>query len=113
MTAQHRDAGVPDASLGLDDPPAIAGVGMTEFASADGRPLIDLLLAAAERALDDAECDASAVDSVHVGNMAAEAFNERSGLANALTEQVRKMRGSFTTFNVLFADRADYFSGKS
>ena len=85
MTAQHRDAGVPDASLGLDDPPAIAGVGMTEFASADDRPLIDLLLAAAERALDDAECDASAVDSVHVGNMAAEAFNERSGLANALT----------------------------
>ncbi|TKX78315.1 thiolase family protein, partial [Halorubrum sp. SD626R] len=58
---------------------------MTEFASADDRPLIDLLLAAAERALDDAECDASTVDSVHVGNMAAEAFNERSGLANALT----------------------------
>jgi hypothetical protein len=30
-----------------------------------------------------------------------------------LSDYVRKMRGSFTTFNVLFADRADYFSGKS
>ncbi|WP_345780158.1 thiolase C-terminal domain-containing protein [Halorubrum laminariae] len=85
MTAQHRDAGVPDASPALDDPPGIAGVGMTEFASADDRSLVDLLLTAAERALSDAERDASAVDSVHVGNMAAEAFNERSGLANALT----------------------------
>ncbi|GAB7011630.1 thiolase C-terminal domain-containing protein [Halorubrum trueperi] len=57
---------------------------MTEFANADDRSLVELLLAAAERALDDADSDAAAVDSVHVGNMAAEAFNARSGLANAL-----------------------------
>ncbi len=29
-----------------------------------------------------------------------------------MVEQVRRMRGSFTTFNVLFADREDYFTGK-
>lgn len=29
-----------------------------------------------------------------------------------LVGQIRRMRGSFTTFNLLFADRADYFSGK-
>jgi hypothetical protein len=25
---------------------------------------------------------------------------------------LRRMQGSFTTFNILFADRGDYFSGK-
>lgn len=57
---------------------------MTAFASAADRSLLDLLLVAAERALDDADRDPAGVDSVHVGNMAAEAFNARSGLANAL-----------------------------
>ncbi|MFO8114779.1 MAG: thiolase family protein [Halorubrum sp.] len=57
---------------------------MTAFAGADERPLPELLLVAAERALDDADREPGGVDSVHVGNMAAEAFNGRSGLANAL-----------------------------
>lgn len=84
MTAQNREARALDASPSGDSTPAIAGVGMTEFASADDRSLVELLLAAAERALDDANRDAPSVDSVHVGNMAAEAFNHRSGLANTL-----------------------------
>ncbi len=62
----------------------IPGVGMTEFSSADDRSLLELLETAAERALDDAGLLTGAIDSVHVGNMAAEAFVERSGLANAL-----------------------------
>ncbi len=57
---------------------------MTAFASADDRSLPELLLAATERALGDAASGPAGVDSVHVGNMAAEAFNARSGLANAL-----------------------------
>ncbi|MDZ5809949.1 thiolase family protein [Halorubrum sp. AD140] len=84
MTAQHREAGSTDASPALADPPAIAGVGMTAFTGTADRSLLDLLFVAAERALDDAERDPADVDSVHVGNMAAEAFNDRSGLANAL-----------------------------
>lgn len=32
--------------------------------------------------------------------------------ADELLSQVRRIRGSFTTFNLLFADREDYFSGK-
>ncbi|WP_254921867.1 thiolase family protein [Halorubrum sp. Eb13] len=84
MTAQKRDARAADASLVRGDPPAITGAGMTAFATADDRSLLDLLLVAAERALDDADRDPADVDSVHVGNMAAEAFNRRSGLANAL-----------------------------
>ncbi|MGM0605782.1 MAG: thiolase C-terminal domain-containing protein [Halobacteriota archaeon] len=58
---------------------------MTTFASRDDRSLLELLAIAATRAIDDAGMTPSDVDSVHVGNMAAEAFNERSGLANALT----------------------------
>lgn len=84
MTAHNREARAVDASPDRGGPPAIAGVGMTRFQSADERSIGELLTAAAERALADADCDPSTVDSVHVGNMAAEAFNERSGLANAL-----------------------------
>ncbi|AGB39983.1 thiolase family protein [Natronococcus occultus] len=58
---------------------------MTTFTGTDDRSLAELLEIAAERALADADLEASTVDSVHVGNMAAEAFNETSGLANALT----------------------------
>lgn len=43
------------------------------------------------------------------------AIRARPGLgdeAEDLIGQVRRMQGSFTTFNVMFADREDYFSGK-
>jgi len=84
MTAQKREARAVDASPVRGDTPAITGAGMTAFATADDRSLLELLLVAAERALGDAGRDPAGVNSVHVGNMAAEAFNERSGLANAL-----------------------------
>lgn len=64
--------------------PVICGVGMTTFSTADDRPLDELLRFASEQALRDADLDSSAIDSVHVGNMAAEAFNEQSGIANQL-----------------------------
>ncbi|WP_245977795.1 thiolase family protein [Halopiger aswanensis] len=62
----------------------VPGVGMTAFQTAADRSLLDLLVAAAERALEDGGLDSDDIDSVHVGNMAAEAFNDVSGLANAL-----------------------------
>ncbi len=65
-------------------PISIAGVGMTSFTNADDRSLLELLETASERALGDADQDVADIDTVIVGNMAAEAFNRRSGLANAL-----------------------------
>lgn len=69
-------------------PVGIAGVGMTRFSSADDRPLRELLEVASEKSLTDADIDRSAIDTVIVGNMAAEAFNRRSGLANALVASI-------------------------
>lgn len=72
----------------LERSPTITGVGMTAFTKKDERPLLDLLTTAADRALDDADEPPTRVDSLHVGNAAAEAFNRRSGLANALTSEL-------------------------
>ncbi len=41
-----------------------------------------------------------------------EAIAELSGEKEDLVGQLRRMQGSFTTFNVMFQDRDDYFSGK-
>lgn len=58
---------------------------MTRFRSEADASIHDLLETAATRALDDAGVAGQDLDSVHVGNMASEAFNSRSGLHNALT----------------------------
>ncbi|WP_459807782.1 thiolase C-terminal domain-containing protein [Halopiger thermotolerans] len=69
----------------VGNPPAsIAGVGMTAFVNADDRSLLQLLATAADRAMSDAAIEQEDVDTLHIGNMAAEAFNDRSGLGNAL-----------------------------
>lgn len=57
---------------------------MTKFEDSANTSLLALLECAAERALDDAELSPDQLDAVVVGNMAAEAFVDRSGLANAL-----------------------------
>ena len=59
----------------------------------------------------------SIVDRLRSGLDALEAEIERKKEALAedaaeLRGQVARMHGSFTTFNVLFADREDYFSSK-
>lgn len=88
MSAPTRSDGSLEGSLSSADEPRISGVGMTTFRKADDRPLLELFGIAAERALSDAGVDPSSLDSVHVGNMAAEAFNARSGLANALVGSI-------------------------
>ena len=83
-----RTQGKNTDSTAATAPVGIAGVGMTPFSSADDRSLLGLLEAAAEKSVEDAGLDRSAVDTVIVGNMAAEAFNRRSGLANALVASI-------------------------
>ncbi|SFC28763.1 acetyl-CoA C-acetyltransferase/acetyl-CoA acyltransferase [Halobiforma haloterrestris] len=63
----------------------VAGAGMTAFESESDAGALELAERAAWRALDDAgDVAPGDVTSVHVGNMAAEAFDERTGLENAL-----------------------------
>lgn len=66
----------------------VAGVGMTRFRGESDASVGELMGTAATAALVDAERDADDVTSVHVGNMAAESFNRRSGLANALVASI-------------------------
>lgn len=66
----------------------IAGVGMTAFVESEERSLVEMLNTAATRALSDADVGGDSLGSLHVGNMAAEAFNGLSGLANALAGQL-------------------------
>ncbi|MDS0476908.1 thiolase family protein [Natrinema sp. 1APR25-10V2] len=61
---------------------------MTAFTKKDERSLLELLTVAADRALKDASTPSESIDSLHVGNAAAEAFNSRSGLGNALASQM-------------------------
>jgi acetyl-CoA C-acetyltransferase/acetyl-CoA acyltransferase len=61
---------------------------MTAFTDEDECSLLELLSAAADRALDDASASPEVLDSLHVGNAAAEAFNGRSGFANALASEL-------------------------
>jgi len=64
--------------------PWITGVGMTPFVGESDASLPALLETAAIEALDDADVAPDDLDAVIVGNMAAEAFSRRSGLANVL-----------------------------
>ncbi|MFB6073004.1 MAG: thiolase family protein [Halobacterium sp.] len=63
----------------------IAGAGMTRFSGDADAAVGPLLERASTRALGDAGVAGHELDAVVVGNMAAEAFEERSGLHNALT----------------------------
>lgn len=67
---------------------------MTQFERACDRSITELADTAAIRALDDADVCPDEVTSVHVGNMAAEAFNDRTGLANALAASIGADRAS-------------------
>lgn len=68
--------------------PAVGGVGMTVFEEETEDGLLDLLEQAALVALADAEVTPTELDAVVVGNMAAAAYLDRSGLANALVDSI-------------------------
>jgi acetyl-CoA C-acetyltransferase len=88
MSADELQAKSSDSAMRASVTPTIQGVGMTKFTSIDERSLPELLRTATERALADGEMSPNKIDSIHVGNMAAEAFNNRSGLANALAAEL-------------------------
>lgn len=62
----------------------IRGVGMTPFENEQSATALELAEQAAWSALEDADVPPDIIDSVHVGNMAAEAFEQRTGIENAL-----------------------------
>jgi len=62
----------------------IAGAGMTRFERTADASLLSLAATGATKALADADIQPSAVSSLHVGNMLAEATETQAGLANAL-----------------------------
>lgn len=66
----------------------VDGVGMTRFRGSTEDTLADLMGTAADRALDDSTSEGRDVESIHVGNMAAEGFNGRSGLQNLLAPKL-------------------------
>lgn len=63
----------------------VAGVGMTAFESDATGSALELAETAVWRALSDADCAPESLTSIHVGNMAAEAFERRTGIENALS----------------------------
>ena len=88
MVYTDADSRPTGESQSCDVNPSITGVGMTTFAKSDDRNLQELLRVASERALTDSEIDPKEVDSIHVGNMAAKAFNNRAGIANTLASTI-------------------------
>jgi len=84
MSDQNSAAGAGGSGGDAEGDPWITGVGMTQFVGESDASLSALLETVAVEAIDDAGVAPDDLDAVIVGNMAAEAFSRRSGLANVL-----------------------------
>lgn len=67
---------------------AIIGVGHTPFGKLKDKTLIDLLCDASLDAIEDSHTEKKEFDSVEVGCMSANAFNNISGIASALVDKI-------------------------
>jgi len=67
---------------------AIIGVGHTKFGVLENKDLLDLLCEASLQALEDSNTDDKDFDSVYVGAMSPNAFNNLSGIASALVDRI-------------------------
>lgn len=67
---------------------AIIGVGHTKFGKLEHKNLMDLLSEASLEAIKESNIYKKDVDSVHVGCMSANAFNNMSGIASALVDKI-------------------------
>ncbi|MFA4957381.1 MAG: thiolase domain-containing protein [Candidatus Methanoperedens sp.] len=73
---------------------AIIGCSMTKFGRLDGKDLMEILVEASLKAIDDAgvsECD---FDSVYVGNMLAGELSHQSAIASALVDRINLIPAS-------------------
>ncbi|MFX1587524.1 MAG: acetyl-CoA acetyltransferase [Promethearchaeota archaeon] len=67
---------------------AIIGVGHTKFGVLENKGLLNLLCEASVQALEDSNTDDKDFDSVYVGAMSPNAFNNLSGIASALVDRI-------------------------
>ena len=67
---------------------AIIGVGHTKFGRLEGKDLLDILCEASLEAIEDSNTSDKDFDSVYVGAMSPEAFNQLSGVASALVDRI-------------------------
>jgi len=67
---------------------AIIGVGHTKFGVLENKGLLDLLCEASLQALEDSNTDDKDFDSVYVGAMSPNAFNNLSGIASSLVDRI-------------------------
>lgn len=66
----------------------IIGVGHTKFGVLENKGLLDLLCEASLQALEDSNTDDKDFDSVYVGAMSPNAFNNLSGIASSLVDRI-------------------------
>src|SRR3972149_2224269 len=66
----------------------VAGCGMTKFGRHDDKSLMDLLVEASVKALEDAHAEHARIDSVYVATMLAGELTHQTCVANALTDQL-------------------------
>ncbi len=67
---------------------AIIGCGMTKFGRLDGKDLMDILVEASIKAIDDAGANENSFDSVYVGNMLAGELSHQTAIASALVDRI-------------------------
>ncbi len=67
---------------------AIIGCGMTKFGRAEGKDLMDIMVEASLRAIDDAGVGERDFDSVYVGNMLAGELFHQTAIASALVDRI-------------------------
>ncbi|MFW9818495.1 MAG: acetyl-CoA acetyltransferase [Candidatus Thorarchaeota archaeon] len=67
---------------------AIIGVGHTKFGRLKDKDLMDLLCEASLEAIEDSNTNSEEFDSVYVGVMSPEVFNQLSGVASALVDKI-------------------------
>ncbi len=73
---------------------AIIGCAMTKFGRLDGKDLMDILVEASLKAIEDAGASELDFDSVHIGNMLAGELSHQTAIASALVDRINLIPAS-------------------
>jgi acetyl-CoA C-acetyltransferase len=73
---------------------AIIGCSMTKFGHLDGKDLMDILVEASLKAIEDAGAGECSFDSVFVGNMLAGELSHQTAIASALVDRINLIPAS-------------------